>query len=407
LGRDELSTKHHLHRALTAAAIDCIGEGMFIPLTFLFFVLTTRMSTADIGTAVSIGTFLAWPTGLIAMSFVDRLGAKWMIIGNNLITAIGYATYLLVRNVPELVCATFIVMVGDRIYWAAWQEFVATFGDEVGFEQAYATFDKWKMGATGLGYLIGGGLFGFGHGPYAARLIVTINIASCIVSAVLISRVKLPDGGRTRSSQEITRAARVRHWRTLLRNRPFLTLSMSNCAISFAWLLPSVIMPVYLVKTLELPRWLPALILATNTILATALQVPVTRLGLRFRRSRVLAASAALLVASIGVASMIGHQSSTIAIFLALASITFFSFGAIASGPAASAMAAACAPLDDRGRHLGFFAMATTVSSIVGPAVVGSLLQEDTTVLWILLAAVIALGGLGFILAGAMRPSIG
>jgi hypothetical protein len=61
---------------------------MFVPLTFLFFVLTTQMGTAAIGTAVSAGTLLAWPVGLLAASVVDRVGASRMVAVNNLLSAI-------------------------------------------------------------------------------------------------------------------------------------------------------------------------------------------------------------------------------------------------------------------------------------------------------------------------------
>jgi MFS family permease len=396
-------TQLALRRALTAAVVDVIGEGMFVPLTFLFFVLTTKMGTAAIGTAVSIGTLMAWPTGLLAASVVDRFGARRMVAANNLLSAVGYACYLFVRDAPELVGATFIVMAADRIYWASWPEFVAKFGETRGFERMFARFNAWRSGALGVGYLIGGGVLGLSHSVLSARLIVVANMVSCSFAAFLMLRAGDSDNA-TRSSRKEEDEIRggVNGWRSLFSNKLFILLSASNFAIAFAWLIPSMILPVYLIKTLGLPRWLPGVVLAVNVAMGAGLQLPVTRLASGLRRSRVMAISAGFMILAVCLAAAMTRRSYAESIGLAFGCMIAFSLGEISSGPTASAMAVNAAPAADRGRYLGFFAIAFTASGIVGPALVGVLLQVDVVVLWIVLVAVITLGGIGFMVSEAI-----
>lgn len=382
-------------RVRVAAIVDTFGEGLFLPLTILFFLLTTHMGIAGIGVAISVGTALSLPIGLVAASYVGRIGAKNMMAMNNLITAAGYLTYLWVKNPVELGAATFIVMAGDRLYSTAWPELVAQLGTGRPLDALYASFGAWKTASLGGGYVAGALILALGDAATTGRIIIIVNAASCLFAAALILRAPVPAVRVTHARASSIR--RTRHaWLGLLRDKRYLILSSANCAISFAWLLPTIIMPVYLVWRLQLPRWLPGAALTISTVLTAVGQVPMTAWLMRFRRSHVLLGVGFVMAMDIALLSMVPRKPEVLGIVLTIVVIIVFTLGDIAFGPTVSAAAAAAADQHDRGLYLGFFYSLESLSTLLGPALLGMLLTTNVRELWYLLIGLAVAGGLSF-----------
>lgn len=393
-----------IRRVIGAAAIDTLGVGMFEPLTFLFFLLTTHMTTLRVGVGITIGTVLAFPLGLVGAAIVDRFGARELVLLSNVTGAVGFALYLLVRSLGTLVLAVFIVMSAERLYSGAWPAFIALLGHRKQLDRLYAKIGTWKTASLGIGYLIGGGVLALGHSTLFPRLVVGIDILTYLAAALLTATVRLEDS-RRRPQHEIStsmprwRADILAACRTVTSDQAFRMLCLGQVLFTFAWVMPTIVLPTYLVERLNLPRWLPSVALAFNVCLITALQRSATSFVSSFRRSKTLVAAAAAMLLSIVCVALVNNTPGW-AIAMTLLAMAMFSLGEVLSGPTANALVVALAPEGHEGRYLSIFQLMWIVSTALGPLLVGALFQVSVLYLWGVLSAAIALGGAAFLFAG-------
>lgn len=107
------------HGFLLVLIIDALGSGMYLPLSILYFQVSTRFSLPIIGLTLTIATICTLPLTLLAGSLVDRFGARRVTAASQLIQAIGLLGYLLVHALPLLFLMVLLVTGGTRIFYAA------------------------------------------------------------------------------------------------------------------------------------------------------------------------------------------------------------------------------------------------------------------------------------------------
>lgn len=397
----ERPQRHSLKLVVAATIIDTVGEGMFMPLTYLYFLLTTGISVLSIGAGMTAATLAALPVGFLAGFVVDRVGPKKMVVANNLVSAAGYASYLFVHNFPELVLAVFIVQAGDRLYWSAWPTLVADVAAPDEIDQVYATMAAARNGSVGAGYLLGGVLLGFSHGLLGAHLIVLANCASCLVAASLLGAFNNQGMAERLASHRNSN----RQWKSMVLNKRFLQLSGGQALLAMAWLLPGVVLPVYLVHYLKMPRWLPSVALSVNFVLTTVFQSGITKIATPFRRTNVIATGGATMAASVAFLAVTkAGQPTSAVIFLTIAAIAFISIGMMLAGPTTSALAAVIAPPEHRGLFLSLFQQSWALSNVAGPVLVGWLLSAGAGWLWASMAIVLLTGATTFLFSAIGLP---
>ncbi|WP_344933436.1 MFS transporter, partial [Actinoplanes nipponensis] len=129
------------------------------------------------------------------------------------------------------------------------------------------------------------------------------------------------------------------------------------------------------------------------------LQIPVTRLLTRYRRTRSVALGATVFATSFVAYAVLGVVSTgtalVIGVFVATAA---FTVGELMHGATASAMVASAAPAETRGRHLAVYQLSWAVPTALAPAVLTGLLTASPTGMWLVLAT--AVGGAA---AGVLR----
>ncbi|QKW22240.1 MFS transporter [Kitasatospora sp. NA04385] len=408
---------------MAATVLDAFGVGMFVPLSFLFFVLTTELTVAQVGFGSSLATLLSLPVAPLAGALVDRWGARTSLIVNNLLAAAGYLGYLLVDSLVGLVAAMLVVLSAERLYFAAWPGFVADLAEGAELDRWYAFTTAGTNAAAGLGGAAGGLLLGTGW-PGAAVAVVAVNAATSVAAAVLLlapgarphprpdSRPKpRPKSGAGRSGPRPgPRAGRssgssvpqdAPGWGVLLRERRLLGLLAAQAALGFGWLIPTVVLPVYLVKVAGLPAWVPSTALTLNAVVIVLVQSATTARLVAFSRTRVVGWASALMAGAIAVLALGGGRAWSV-----FGAVLLFTAGQVLAGPACTAIAATAAPAAARGRFLALVNLAWAVSAISGPLLVGTLIEHHGTLFWSLLAALVAAGGLGFRAVGR-RPGSG
>ncbi|MFJ5883577.1 MFS transporter [Kitasatospora cineracea] len=390
-------------RVVAATVLDSFGVGMFVPLSFLFFVLTTDLTVAQVGLGTSIATALSLPAAPVAGTVVDRWGPRTSLVANNLLAAAGYLCYLLVDSLPALIGSMLLVLCAERLYFASWPAFVADLAEGAELDRWYAFTTAGTNASVGIGGAAGGLLLGSGWSG-AAVTIVAVNAATSVVAAVLLLAPRTtasPSPSPPPPSPSTSRTG----WTGLFRDRVLLTLMAAQTAFAFGWLIPTVVLPVYLVEVAGLPAWLPSTALTVNAAAIVLTQSPVTARMVAFPRARVVSWAAVLILGSIALLALGPTGPGTATVVTVYAAVLLFTTGQILSGPATTAISATAAPPESRGRYLSLFNLTWALSAITGPLLVGSLLEHHPAVFWLVLALLVTTGGLGYHLAARWSPA--
>lgn len=398
-----MSRKHVA--ALAAIAIDTLGAGAFYPLTILYLA-ATGLSAQRAGVLVTLGGVLAIPAGPLTGSLVDRWGPRRVLVAGNLLSAAGY----LLLAVPatgngsgtgtgvwagQALTALAVTGVAERCFWSSWNVFIAERVPPGELDQWYGRLNAVRAACLGAGAVTAAAAVAVG-GVEGMRAALVFNVISSLAAAWLYSR---DDHRRAVSRRRAARRASSGSWRVVLRDRPFLVMTAGQTALCFAWLIPAVILPLYLTATGTLPVWVPSAAVALNTGLAVVAQTAVTRRVARYRRTLVVAAgSVFILAALVMLASARYPASRALAVAIVLAGVLFFTAGELAIGPASAALSVDAAPPDLRGRYSSVYQTSWTVSSVLGPAMIALLLGVGAWWLWGTLLALVASGGICYAL---------
>ncbi|CAL9582586.1 MDR family MFS transporter [Streptomyces sp. enrichment culture] len=368
-------------RIFSSVFVDTFGWGLFAPLAFLYFSYNTGLSFSAIGSAVSAGTLAALPTALLAGWLVDRFSPKTVLVSSNLVTALGYGLYPFASEWTLIAVSTFLVMAGDRLYWASWPVIVVDLASGRKLDATYAAVGTIKNFTVATGALASSGLTVlFGHG--AADLVLALNVATSLVAAVLLAGVRVPTArgaGKPRDEEDGNR--RAPGWREAFTDHAFTGFCFFFMLLTFAWALPSTILPAYAVEIMELPDWTPALFLGINSVAIMLAQMPVTAKVSHVPRQRLIVRAGLIFVLVFTGLYLVTKASATTAIVVLVPVMLTFTLGELISLPAANALVASSAPAAIRGRYMSLFQLSWAVSGLFIPLLAGFVL--DRGALWV------------------------
>ena len=375
------------------------------------------LPVAQIGLLLSAGGFAALLFNPVTGTLVDRFGAGRTVVMANVLAAVGFAGLFQVGSLLQLAVAVALISLSQRLYWAAWPVFIAEQLPPGGsLDRWFALVNAVKSGALGVGAGAAAVLLALGSAS-DLRLLVATAVVGSIAAAVLLGRAlparkasRAPVPTATGGVEPTGRSP----WATVLADRPYLLITGAHTALTYAWLLLGLVLPMYLVTALGLPAWLPSAALALNTALTVLLQQWVTRVLGRWRRTRVVAVGAGAFVVAFALLAAAGLSARgagahTLTGLLLTATVLVlgvvaYAAGEMAVGPAASALAVELSPVGLRGRYSALFQTSWTISSVTGPAAVGLLLAWSPTGLWLVMGVVVAAGGLGFLASERLLP---
>ncbi|MEV0878556.1 MFS transporter [Micromonospora echinofusca] len=387
---------------VAALTVDSIGNGLFLPLSLVYFLRLTDVPLALLGVLLSAATVLTLPVPLWAGSLADRVGALPVVVASQLLQAAGYLAYAWVRGPVGVFVAAALVAVGVRFFWSTVFTAVADHAD--GSPGGW-TRDTWyaiSNGARTAGLAVGGLTTGVvvADGRAATYRAVAYAAAACFaLAAVLIAacvRIPPPAGGPAGSGRG--------GYATLVRDRPFLALIGLNTVFALSSMMLGLALPTVMLTDLRGPAWLTSAVLAGNAFLVALLSAPVgTRLP-RHRRTRAVALAAALwTVWGVAMATLGPGRLGVVAALLVAATL-LFTVAEVVHAPASAALAAAAAPVAARGRYLAAFQYSFALASMVAPAFFGTLYEVGTAAPWLTLALLNALGVVGVLLLERRLP---
>lgn len=382
-------------RFVGAIAIDAVGSGVFMPISMLYFLVTTDLSLVQIGAAISIASAAAIPAGPLLGGLVDRFGAKQILLVGNLMQFVGFMAYLFTDSFVGLTLWTVVVAVGRTAFWGSYGNIVAAIS-RPGEREKWFGF----LGALrNVGFAVGGLASGVAItiGTQAAYLtVVLVNAVSYAVAFLLLLAVPATPPSGHRSPEGA--------WATVLRDRPYRLLWLTQFLYSTAMMVLNFALPIYAVTVLDLPGWVTGAIFTINTVMVGFGQGLVVRGLTGHRRWRVLVLTNLVFAASFVVLLGASAPSVVLATVVLLAGSIVYTVGELLGGPVLGALGAEAAPDHLRGRYLSLMQLAWTISGAIAPVAFAWLLDRGTAPIWLALAGLSLVGALLAAQLGRVMP---
>jgi MFS family permease len=150
-------------------------------------------------------------------------------------------------------------------------------------------------------------------------------------------------------------------------------------------------LPLYVVDVLELPEWVPGMLLVVNTVILATGQSIGLRVVAGWRRTRIY-----VLCASVWIAGALLFATGEVLPSVVLIPYLFVAMALVTGGevfhyPLNGSVPTAFAPEELRGRYLALFSLVWSVAGIFSPSLVSALLSMSGALLWVGIATAAAL----------------
>ena len=250
------------------SAVIATGGGAFLTGSVVFFTHVVGLSPVEIGVGLSIAGLTSLAAALPLGGLADRVGGQRTWVIGALVEAAGFLAFPFVRS--------FLGFLAIMVLTAAADTFANT-GRTMYTAEAIPAENRVRTMAFARAYLNIGFTIGAGIGAAALAfntntaliVMVLINAATLVVNAAVVSRlpaVALVHHERRKGSQL-----------AVLRDRPYLTLSVLFGVLWFHGVIFGEIIPLWAITQTDAPKPLLGALFALNTIMAVALQVRASR----------------------------------------------------------------------------------------------------------------------------------
>jgi len=364
---------------LAALGIDNFGSGLFLPVALLYVTRVVGLPLAAAGPVVAVGTVAGLGVPPVAGRLVDRVGPLRVVVGAELLQALGAVTYLAARGAVVVALAAVLLAAGQQLFYSSLFALISDVAGDGPKDRPFAVAAMVRAACFSLGALAAGGLLSV-TGPAGYRIAVVadaVSFAACALVLGLLVRVPRPHPAGARVAVSSS-AGLWSDW-------PFLAVIVATglATLPIDFFLSG--MSVYMLGKLHTQPWLPGAALALTAGLSSVGATAALRVTRRLCRTTGMVLGAALLavwcaacVAALAVPPRWRPAELLAAtVVMALAALLF---------QRANALAEAVAPAAVRGRYLAAFQYSFTVPGVIAPAVV-ALYSVAVWLPWLLVGA--------------------
>jgi len=376
-----------------ALVVDSVGNGLFLPLSLVYFVRLTPVPLAVVGVMLSIASVIALPVPIWAGWLADRIGPKPVVVGSQLLQAAGYAAFTVVRQPVGILIAAATVGVGVRFFWSAVFALIADFAEgQPGDRRSKDSWFTLSNIARTVGLAVGGLLTGVlvaSGAPAAYRATAWCAAGSFVLAAVLLVLAVHAPHVRLRGEHA------GEGYAGLARDRPFLALILVNTVLALSSFFLPLALPTVVSRQLGAPPWVTSALLAANAVLVAVLSAPLVRRARGRRRTRALVLAGVLWAGGSLLLALLAATGPGLLLPLLVVGTLLFTIAESIHAPLSQTLAEAVAPPASRGRYLATFQYSFAIASIVGPAFFAVLFEIAHPLPWLGLALLdlAALGG--------------
>jgi MFS family permease len=384
---------------LTGSGAFSIGQGLYGTLAIVYALNVVHVSTTGVGTAFSAagvaGLIAILPAGYVADSF--NIKATAVVVSGLL--AVTLALLALARDFPSLVLVVCLITILEKGNSVIRQTMISHLVSSQHRVRAQAEIRT----AFNAGFAIGAAATApvlATSSPAAFRLTLAaaaaLYLVTCAVSALL---PHTPNPRR----ESLPRAF------VAIKDRRFVTISLVNSVLSLHISLLEVAIPLWVVTRTSVSGSLVGVLIVINTVLTIGLQVPLSKgsetvAGGRraLVRSSVMGFVATVLFGVSGIPDGVGLE-----IGLLVAGVGVLTACEVIQSAGSWGVSFGLSPIEHRGRYLAVFAYGSAIQGAVGPVLVSVLFVLFGGVGWVLLGAVMLLGGLAmrWVIPAAQPPA--
>jgi MFS family permease len=398
--------------SLAGTLVSALGTGLTMPFLLVYLHGARHVPLAVAGVVVAISAVVGMAATAVGGPFGDRFGLGRMLVAGLAAQAIGTAVLALGGDVLEAAAAVAVIAAGNGIAWPALNGLIAGQVPLAEQPRAFALRFGVMNAGIGIGGLASGWIVTLDD-PASFQLVYAIDATTTAIFALLVVLgMRGTPGYRPDPDRERHHASREPHergYRAVLTDRAFtgyLLLVLGICVFGYAQLDG----PWAAFATLEghaTPR-VVGIAFAVNTAVIVLAQLPVVRLTRHWRRTRLLALTAALWSVSwvaTGLAVLPALQGLAADVVLVVA-LAIFGLGETFFSPVSGAMPNVLAPPHLRGRYNALASSTFPLGNLIGPLMAGVLLGGPAPISWVVLIVIgTALAALGALRLGRILPA--
>lgn len=369
--------------------VNTVGNGMFMTLSALFFTRVIGLSITRVGIGLTVAGLIGLIGGVPIGHLADRRGPRGTYAILLVIQAAAMAAYLSVHSFWAFVAVETLGQLAQGGSQSAKGPIIRRLGGDTP-----ARFRAYLRAVTNVGIAVGALAAGYVvqlDSSTAYRVLVAINAASFVLAAIIVMRIP---------TMAPTPAPPGEHTWVALRDRPYLSVTALNGAMSVQFAVLTVGLPLWVAGYTHAPRWTIAAAMLVNTVLVALFQVRTGQnvdtpqaAGHVFRRSGyVFVVSCAL----IAVAAETRAWWFAVAVLLAAAAV--HTLGELWHQAGSFELGYGLAAEHAQGQYQGVYGLGQGAAAALGPAVM-ALCLAGREFGWIGL-------GLGFGLVGVLMPAL-
>ena len=373
---------------VASALIENIAFGLIIPYLTLYMILDLGISEILTGTVLMTYTIAGMPAMIIGGMLADRFGRRPVLLTSLGLMAVTMLMYFFAYDFTTLVILAFVDSFVGSMYMPAANAMIADLIPSSERPRAFSTMRiAWNTGIVigpVLGWIIVAAasikiLFVFGSAILASAFVLNF---------ILIRETKPADA----KPEDVT----FRKVLEVGRDRPFLLLCALTGILWFCFSQWMSVLPVYATNELGLESYEYGLMFAVSSGLVVLTQLSITRIMVKFTRSKVLLAGH--LMVALGFALIyLAFDFWTL-----LECVIVITFGEILYMSILSTIIADMAPPAKRGSYMGFSGFVQTLGSGIGFLMGMTLLavMPEASLIWLVFGTIGFVTAIGYVAFG-------
>lgn len=375
------------------------GNGVAYPFLFIYLHNVRGIGLGTAGLIIATNAAVGLAAGPLTGIAIDRVGGRKTLAAALVVMALGYGSYPLVQEPWHGFLASAVAGIGNGAFWPSQSSLLAGLTPQAKRHAAFAMQRVMMNLGIGLGGLVGG-LIATTADPTSFTVLFLVDAATFLAFVAVLPLV--PEPSRARAAGDV----RPGRYLDVLRNRVFVGLLALNFVFIAAGMAQLETFPVYAKNEAGVTEKGIGLIFFVNTLVIVLAQLPVAKLLEGRRRMRTLAllgtvwALAWLLVPTGGI---LFAGAAAAATFAAAAAV--FAVGECLHGAVQAPLVADLADHRLLGRYMASSAFSWQIGFTVGPAAGGFVLAASPHALWVIVAAICVVNGLGALALERALPS--
>ena len=338
--------------------ISSSGNALVFPFLTIYFRQRFEMSMTTIGLFLSANASVGLLSGALGGSLADRFGRRNVMAVSLLLTALVTLGWGLVDDLTLLLALIVLSGLVGSLFGPASQAMVADLVEPEKRAEAYGLIRV----VSNLGVVIGPSIGGFLATRSYLVLFVSAAVAEFIFFVIICTM--LPET-KPEILQEDHNARSRMSYAPVFRDLPFLAVCAVSIVATVVYVQMNTTFPVYVKEQFGIPEGQYGLLIALNALMVVTMQFPITRWTTRFRRTSIMALSAALYAVGFGALAL----ARTPLQFAGCVAI--WTLGEMTMIPVVSALVADMAPETMRGRYMAVNGATWGIGFMMGPLMAG------------------------------------